>query len=77
MKFKDSCLKEWYLILIALYLWIVPELDSWFGRYKTVNSLGGKLEMIKVRENLKRVFEMSGILKMIPIVEMDEKEKIS
>ncbi len=33
--------------------------------------------MIKVRENLKRVFEMSGILKMIPIVEMDEKEKIS
>lgn len=32
--------------------------------------------MINVRENLRRVFEMSGILKMIPIVEIGEKEKI-
>ena len=46
------------------------------GRYKTASSLGGKLEMINVGENLKRVFEMSGILKIIPIIESNEKEKI-
>ena len=47
------------------------------GRYKTVNSFGGSLEMINVSDKLKRVFEMAGILKIIPIVENREKEKIS
>lgn len=46
------------------------------GRYKTVNSLGGNLEMINVKDKLKRVFEMSGILKIVPIIETKEKEKI-
>ena len=46
------------------------------GRYKTVSSFGGKLEMINVRDNLKRVFEMSGILRIVPIVDSCE-EKIS
>lgn len=32
--------------------------------------------MMNVRDNLKRVFEMSGILKIIPIIESYEKEKI-
>ncbi len=47
------------------------------GRYKTVTSLGGKFEMRNVKGNLRRVFEMSGILKMIPMIEDDAKEKIS
>lgn len=47
------------------------------GRYKTVNSLGGKLEMMNVKDNLKRVFEMSGLLKILPIIQSYEKEKIS
>lgn len=46
------------------------------GRYKTLNSLGGSLEMTNVSDKLKRVFEMSGILKIIPIIENFEKEKI-
>ena len=33
--------------------------------------------MINVSDKLRRVFEMSGILKIIPIVENVEKEKIS
>lgn len=44
------------------------------GRYKTVNSFGGKLELMHVNEKVRRVFEMSGLLKLIPIVE-DYKEK--
>ena len=47
------------------------------GRYKAISSLGGTLEMVNVSPNLKRVFEMAGILKIIPIVDVYEKEKIS
>lgn len=47
------------------------------GRYKSVSSFGGKLEMMNVKDNLRRVFEMSGILKMIPEISSYEKEKIS
>ena len=46
------------------------------GRYKTASSFGGKLEMVNVNDNLRRIFEMAGILKMIPIVDSVEKEKI-
>ena len=45
------------------------------GRYKTVTALGGTLEMINISDKLKRIFEMSGILSIIPIA--DIKEKIS
>lgn len=33
--------------------------------------------MVNVGEKLRRVFEMAGILKIVPIVENVEKEKIS
>lgn len=46
------------------------------GRYKSVNSLGGKIEMINVNDKLKKVFEMSGILNLVPIVASFEREKI-
>lgn len=46
------------------------------GRYKTVSSFGGSLEMTNVSDKLKRVFEMSGILKIIPMIDSYEKEKI-
>ncbi len=45
------------------------------GRYKTTNDFGGNLELINVNSKLKRVFEMSGILKIIPIVEKSSDEK--
>ena len=38
------------------------------GRYKTTCCYGGTLEMINVSSKIKRVFEMSGILKIIPII---------
>ena len=37
------------------------------GRYKMVAMLGGKVAMINVKPSIKKVFEMSGILKIIPI----------
>ncbi len=39
------------------------------GRYKTANDFGGNLELANVNHKLKRIFEMSGILKIIPIID--------
>ena len=39
------------------------------GRYKFATMLGAKVEMINVQGNVKRIFEMSGILRLIPLVE--------
>ncbi len=44
------------------------------GRYKTAMNYGGKLELINVRNNVKRIFEMSGLLKIIPIIKLDTKQ---
>ena len=42
------------------------------GRYKFTNMLGGKLELANLTQNVKKIFEMSGILKIIPVVEINE-----
>lgn len=47
------------------------------GRYKTACAYGAKLEMINVKEKIKKVFDMSGILKIIPIIDLEENEAIS
>ncbi len=39
------------------------------GRYKTANLLGGTVEMKNVKPSIKKIFEMSGVLKLIPVVE--------
>ena len=43
------------------------------GRYKFANMLGGKLEVANLTQSVKKIFEMSGILKLIPVVELEEK----
>ena len=40
------------------------------GRYKFTNMLGGKLEVANLTQNVRKIFEMSGILKLIPITEI-------
>ena len=42
------------------------------GRYKFATIIGAKLEMTNVQGSVKKIFEMSGILRLIPIIE-DEK----
>lgn len=39
------------------------------GRYKMVTMFGGNIYMVNVKPNIKKVFEMAGILKIIPIIE--------
>ena len=38
------------------------------GRYKMINMIGGKLEMENVSVPLKKIFDMSGITKICPII---------
>ncbi len=39
------------------------------GRYKFANMLGAKLEVSNLTQSVKKIFEMSGILKLIPVAE--------
>lgn len=39
------------------------------GRYKFANMIGAKLEIKNLGQSVKRIFEMSGILKLIPLAE--------
>ncbi len=41
------------------------------GRYKQVAALGGRLELMNVNDKIRKVFEMSGIPKIIPIIDVD------
>lgn len=47
------------------------------GRYKQTEAYGGKLEMTNVSEKLRKIFEMSGILKIIEITDNENIKKIS
>ena len=42
------------------------------GRYKFTNMLGGKLEVANLTGSVKKIFEMSGILRLIPITTLEE-----
>ena len=39
------------------------------GRYKFANIIGAKLEVTNLTKSVEKIFEMSGILKLIPIVQ--------
>ncbi len=39
------------------------------GRYKVARMLGGSVELINVSPGIKKIFEMCGVLKIIPIVD--------
>ena len=43
------------------------------GRYKLTNMLGIGIEIINLTHNVRKIFEMSGILKLIPTSNLKEK----
>lgn len=40
------------------------------GRYKMMKIIGGELEIENVNESVRKILEMSGIMKIIPITEL-------
>ena len=43
------------------------------GRYKMATMLGSKVKMTNLTHTVKKIFEMSGILKLIPVINLEEK----
>lgn len=43
------------------------------GRYKLANMLGIEIEITNLTHSVKKIFEMSGILKLIPTTNLNEK----
>ncbi len=42
------------------------------GRLKTIQKLNGKIAIVNTRPQIKRIFEMSGLLKIVPACESIE-----
>lgn len=42
------------------------------GRYKLVNMLGGKFEIVNVNRRMKKIFDMSGVSRIIDIKKEEE-----
>ncbi|WP_206830974.1 anti-sigma F factor antagonist [Alicyclobacillus fructus] len=42
------------------------------GRYRSVTEHGGKMALCEVNPTLRRLFEMSGLLKVIPVYDSEE-----
>ncbi len=42
------------------------------GRFKTSNLVGAKMYVVNLNEEIRKIFEMSGILKIIPEKNFDE-----
>ena len=45
------------------------------GRYKLASMLGGKVEVTNLTVQVRKIFEMSGLLKIIPEVKCTEKKR--
>jgi len=42
------------------------------GRYKELQPIGGKIGVINLNDRIKRIFDMSGLLSIIPCFENDQ-----
>ena len=45
------------------------------GRYKQADLLGGKTYLTNLTDSVRKIFEMSGVLKIIPEIDLEEKMK--
>ena len=45
------------------------------GRYKEANMLGGKMALANLTDSVRKIFAMSGVLKIIPEVDLEERLK--
>ena len=45
------------------------------GRYKETNLIGGKMSVANLTDNVKKIFAMSGVLKIIPEIDLRDRLK--
>ena len=46
------------------------------GRYKQTLLVGGKMELTNLSNSVRKIFEMSGVLKLIPEVDLNKESEI-
>ena len=46
------------------------------GRYKLAQMLDGELEIINVNKSMKKIFDMSGVSRIINIIEEEKNERV-
>ena len=46
------------------------------GRYKLAKMLDGELEIINVNKSMKKIFDMSGVSRIINIIEEEKNERV-
>ena len=44
------------------------------GRYKLINMIGGELKIANVNTQIQKIFEMSGLLRLIPVEQKNKRE---
>ena len=44
------------------------------GRYKQVASLGGEMKIVNPNERIKKILEMSGVMKVVQVINLDDEE---
>lgn len=44
------------------------------GKYKLINMIGGELKIANVNTQIQKIFEMSGLLRLIPVEQKNKKE---
>ena len=42
------------------------------GRYRTLSSRGGRMVLCEVNASLRKIFELSGIFKVVPVVDSED-----
>ena len=45
------------------------------GRYKQVTSFGGEMKIVNCNDRIKKILEMSGIMKIIQVINLEDTEK--
>jgi len=45
------------------------------GRYKETNLIGGEMSVANLTDNVKKIFVMSGVLKIIPEIDLNDRLK--
>jgi len=68
---RYESLKNIILDLTAVEFVDSSGLGAILGRYKQVSGMGGKLLVIGLRPNVRRVFEFSGVLKLVQEAESE------
>ena len=73
---KHRCTSICITVVAVLLLACGTALAAWnVSEYAILPMIGAKIEMKNVKPNIRKIFDMTGVLKIIPIVEEEHKNE--